>query len=855
MSLILNLGTIFSKETVINRLTNMLITKQASIILAFSLFFTFSSVAAQNSSQGKISDQTQRNQGGTSQKSSGGNEADIPNESNMSDTQVQDIMKRMKESGYSETELERAAKARGMDAVQIQQFKDRVQKLENQKKTSATTEDNKREEPKEVKNDNKANEVDASNRIFGSQFFSSAFSSFQPNLNMPTPANYVIGPGDELLVDLTGDNEVSYKLMVSPESFISIEYIGRVSVGGLTIEQAKNKIKAQMDNTYPSLRSGRTQLSLNLGNIRSIKVIISGEVIKPGTYTLPSITSVFNALYNSGGPNEKGSFRNIQIIRNNKTIATIDLYDFLINGIQTGNVRLQDLDVIHIPVYQIHVDVVGEVKRSMIYEIKQNESLSDVLRYAGDFSDLAYKARVKIIQTTLNARKIIVIPLSEFANYLPKNGDKIYIDSIFDKLENKVQINGAVSRPGQFSFNSGLKLSELIRQADGLMPDVFMSNGYIIRLNADNSNSIVSFDLSEVMKGGLSDIELQRNDIVQISSISDLRDDYSVAIHGEVRRQGSFAYANNLTVENLIQMAGGFKEGANPLDIEISRRIKGADLNKSTSEVAEVFHVSVDSTLRVINGNFVLQPFDIVSVHPVAGFTPLRQVQIIGEIIRPGLYTMISKNERISDMIRRAGGLTAFAYPQGASLKRPGTDEVNRVSNEEEETIRELNLLRLSENGVEEGKARTLTNVSSDLVGIALDKILNNPESRNDLILEDGDVIRVPSLLQTVKITGAVLRPISVVYEPGQSFKYYINSAGGFTHNALKKRSFISHSNGSVRGTKKLFGFNNYPEVQPGSEISVPQKAERERMSAQSWIGLSTGIASLATLIFAIIRR
>ncbi|WP_149242271.1 SLBB domain-containing protein [Dyadobacter sp. 32] len=827
--------------------------KSTTIIFTFLLFLTVSIATAQNKSQTEVTNQTQRSPGQTTKEAPKVNDIGNADPDNMSDTQVQDIMKRMSESGYSEDQLEQAAKSQGMNAAQIQKFKERVQGLGSQKKPTVNQE--KTKEGYDLDSKKNTKDVESESRIFGAQFFSDAFSSFQPNLNMPTPANYVIGPGDELLLDLTGDNEVSYKLMVSPESNISVEYIGRVSVGGLTIEQAKNKIKTQMNNTYPSLRSGRTQLSLNLGNIRSIKVIISGEVIKPGTYTLPSVTSVFNALYNSGGPSARGSFRNIQIIRNNKVIATVDLYDFLINGFQTGNIRLQDLDVIHIPVYQIHVDVIGEVKRSMIYEIKPKETLSDLLKYAGDFSDIAYKARVKIIQNTFNARKILVVPFSEFQNYIPKNGDKVYIDSILDKLENKVQINGAVSRPGQFAFKSGLKLSELIKLADGLTPDVFMSNGYIIRLNDDNTNAIVSFNLSEVMKGGTTDIELERNDIVQISSISDLRDEYSVSIRGEIRRQGSFAYANNLTVENLIQMAGGLKDGANTGDIEISRRIKGADLSKSTANVAQVFHISVDSSLRMSNANFILQPFDIVTVRPVVGFTPLHQVRIIGEIIRPGIYTIQSKNERISDMIKRAGGLTAFAYPEGASLRRPGVNDVNKVLDKEEKVLSELNLIRLSETGFDEAKTTTTTNVSSELVGIALEKILSNPRSRNDLILEDGDIIRIPSLLQTVKISGAVLRPISVVYEPGKSFKYYIHSAGGFAHNALKKRSFISYSNGSVRGTKKLLGFNNFPDVQPGSEISVPQKAERERMSAQSWVGLGTGLASLATLVFAILRR
>lgn len=828
----------------------------SSLIFSVLFVLNFAVAHGQNDPQEKGVNIPLRNQNQADKASPKDDNLGNFNADNMSDTQVQDMMRRMSESGYSESQLEQVAKARGMDAVQIQKLRERAQKLKTQPRMNVTARENKEDSLYNAKREptNSAN-LNSNQRIFGAQFFNSGFSSFEPNLNMPTPASYIIGPGDQLLIDLTGDNEVSYKQTVSSEGFISIEYIGRVAVGGLTVEQAKGKIKTQMENTYSSLRNGRTQLSLNLGNIRSIKVVISGEVMKPGTYTLPSFASVFNALYNSGGPNDKGSFRNIQIIRNNRIIATVDLYDFLLNGIQTGNMRLQDQDVIHIPVYQIHVDVVGEVKRSMIYEITTKESLLDIFKYAGGFSDLAYKARVKIIQNTVDAQKIVIVPLSEFANYTPKNGDRIYVEAIFDKFENKVQINGAVVRPGIFEFRPGLKLSELIQQSNGLTPDVFMNNGYIVRINSDNTSSIVSFDLEQVMKGGNSDIELQRNDVVQISSIFDLRDEYTVSIGGEVRKPGSFSFSDNLTVENLIQMAGGFKNGANPANIEISRRIKSADLTQKAAEVAQVFSIAVDSSLRMGNQNFLLQPFDIVSIRPTEGFVPLKQIEIIGEVIRPGVYTIKYKNERISDVIKRAGGLTAFAYTEGASLKRTGTTSNNELEKAEKMT-RELNLVRLSEEVSDKEKALSsdLTNASSDLVGIELEKILNTPQSRNDLILEGGDIIRIPSQLQTVKISGEVLRPISVLYVPGRSLKYYINSAGGFTPTALKRGSFVSYSNGSVKGTNRTLFLKNYPEIKPGSEILVPKKAEREKMSAQSLVSLGTGIASLAALIFAIVK-
>ncbi|WP_346238526.1 SLBB domain-containing protein [Niabella insulamsoli] len=821
-------------------------------LLAFSSFLMISGVAAQTEGN---NNNNQRNQGNTTKQAPAGNDLGGVNVDNMSDAQVRDVMKRMNESGFSESQLEAAAKARGMDAIQVQKFKERAMKLRNQQ-TEATPEDTEAADPVKEKGTGEQEAMTApprNSRIFGAQMFSTAFSSFEPNMRMATPANYVIGPDDELLLDLTGDNEVSYKLTVSPEGSISVEYIGRIAVGGLTIEQAKSKIKAQMDNTYPSLRTGRTQLALNLGNIRSIKVIISGEVMKPGTYTLPSVSSVFNALYNSGGPNDRGSFRNIQVIRGNQVIATVDLYDFLINGIQQGNIRLQDQDVIHIPVYQIHVDVVGEVKRSAIYEIRPDESLVDVLRYAGGFSDLAYKARVKIVQNTANAQKIVVAPLAEFPNFMPKNGDKVFVDAIFDRFENKVEINGAVSRPGMFEYKPGLTLSQLIQQADGLTPDVFMSRGYIIRVNPDNTNAIVSFDVAEVMKGGAADLALQKDDMVQISSIFDLRDEYTVSIGGEVRKPGAFSFAENMRVEELIQMAGGFKEGGSPMNIEISRRLSGTDLSQEGAPVARVMTINVNEDLSLSDSGVVLEPFDIVSVRAASGYTPQQQIQVLGEVMQPGVYTIQSKNERISDIIKRAGGLTAFAFAQGASLKRPTPLAIDAT----EEQIRAKNLSRLRQVGASDSTTQAniaLASEASDLVGIQLDKILDAPQSRYDLVVEDGDIIRIPTLLQTVKVTGEVLRPISVVYEPGRPFKYYINSAGGFTANAHKRGSFISRPNGAVQGTTKALFFNNYPSVTPGAEISVPQRAQKERLSAQAWVGIGTGIASLAALIFAILK-
>lgn len=780
----------------------------------------------------------------------------------LSDAQIIQMMSRMSEMGYTEDQLEKAAAERGMSAEEIGKLKERVSLIKAKGKTIDTKEGNKNAEsairtvnkPKEIGEEKKPKEK---SRIFGSDLFSSGAATFEPNMLMATPKNYIIGPNDELLLDLTGDNEASYKLRVSPEGSISMEYVGRISVGGLTIEQATSKIRNVMSGTYPSLRTGRSQVAVNLGNIRSISIIINGEVVKPGSFTLSSFATVFNALYSAGGPNENGSYRNIQVIRNNQVVAMVDLYDFLINGIQTANIRLQDQDVIHVPVYQIQVDVMGEVKRPAIYELRADESLANVLRYAGGFAAMAYKQRVRVFQNTATERKVLSKSILEFPDYKPKNGDVVFVDPILDRFENKIQVIGAVFRPGIYELSPNLTLSQLIKQADGLKEDAFMNRGYIVRLNADSTTVIIPFDVSAIVQNRVADILLKREDIVKISSIFHLRDEYTVSIGGEVRKPGSFNYSNNMSVENLIQMAGGFKEGASEMNIEVSRRISGIDLTQKSAEIAKVFNIKVDKNLKIGDSSFVLHPFDIVSVRPAEGYITQQQVQVIGEVRNPGIYTIQTKDERISDIVKRAGGLTTSAYSNGASLKRPGAaNKTGSVFGEEEKQIRDLNLERLKEKGSSDSLLNNTlqANGFSDLVGIELEKILENPGSRRDLIVEGGDIIKVPALLQTVKVTGEVLRPISVVYQPGKSFKYYINSAGGFTKNAYKSGAFISNANGTVKGTTKAIFFNNYPSVMPGGEISVPQRAKREGMTAQGWVGMATAVASLAAVVLALLK-
>ncbi|RZK56936.1 MAG: capsule biosynthesis protein [Pedobacter sp.] len=789
----------------------------------------------------------------------------------LSDAQILQMIKKAESIGYSEAQLEQLAAAQGMKADEIQKLRIRVEKVKKQGTASAVQTDAKavstgREMSEttdggEISNEKKETDDEIAPKIFGAELFRNGTITFEPNLRIATPKSYVIGPDDRLLIDLNGDNEASYDLPVSPDGIISLQYVGRISVAGLTIEQATSKIRSALSSTYPSLRSGRTSVAVNLGNIRSIKIIMTGQVVKPGTYTLSSLSTVYNALYASGGPAQNGSFRNIQLIRNNRVMATIDVYDFLLKGIQQGNIRLQDQDVINVPVFEKRVEITGEVKRSALFEVAKNETLKDVINFAGGFTTQAYTAKIKAFQNTDRDRKISDISASEFTTYLPKNGDKFVVEAILDRFANRVEIIGSVFRPGVYELESGLTLRGLINKSDGLTEDAFLNRGYINRLNADNTQALISFDVAKIIAGTQSDITLQREDKVTISSLFDLRDEYKVTIQGEVRAPSTFEYADSMTLESAIQLAGGFKEGATPNRIEISRRVRNSDATARSARTAELFIVNVDQNLKLVGEPFMIRPFDIISVRNSEGYTVQKQVKLEGEVLYPGTYTIIRKDERISELIRRAGGLTSSAYPDGASLKRPGAQKVNptdknAINDSEEENKKFLNLKRAQEAGAKDTIAAEVEQklIQSDLVGINLVKILKDSLSKFDLIVEDGDVIRVPRTLQTVKVTGEVLNPNSIVYLPGKSLRQYINGAGGFTAAARKSGVYVKYANGSAAAVGSFLFFNNYPKIKPGAEILVPKRADRERISAQAWIGIGTGLASLGAIIVSLLR-
>ncbi|KQR72105.1 SLBB domain-containing protein [Pedobacter sp. Leaf176] len=809
----------------------------------------------------------------------------------LSDAKIRELMQRAESIGYTDAQLEQLAAAQGMPATEIEKLRTRVEKIrkadgvssatsgtDGNSKTASdmnrsrtSTQKTLLDSLKKVSNQDgnsllnqerqklKESFGGGSTKIFGSDLFFNVNQTFEPNLRMATPKNYVIGPDDELLIDITGDNEANYKLKVSPDGTIRIQYAGLVAVGGLTIEQAISKIRTRLAGTYPGIKSGRTSVAVNLGNIRSIQVTVTGEAVKSGTYTVSSLSPVFNVLYQSGGPNINGSFRNIQVIRNNKVISKIDVYDLLINGIQRGNIRLQDQDVINVPVYDTRVEMSGEVKRPASYEMLPGETLADAIRFAGGFSNKAYTAQIKVLQNTSRERKIIDVSESEFSAYKPKNGDTYLVETILDRFENRVEIIGAVFRPGQYELENGLTLKSLIKKADGVKEDAFLNRAYISRLNADNSQSLLSFDVAKLLDGSVNDIRLQREDKVTINSIFDLREEYKVTIQGEVRQPGTFAYADNMNLESLIQLSGGFKEGATPNRIEISRRIKNSDATSASAQTAEVFTVNVDPDLKIQDQGFTLKPFDIVSIRNSESYHVQRQIKLEGEVLYPGVYTITKKDERVSDVIKRAGGLSPLAYVEGASLRRKGgldSRNIDAIEMQREEREKLLNLQRLKQSGARDTTSldKDLQILRSDLVGIDLKRIMDKPLSRFDLIVEDGDVIRVPKELQTVRVTGEVLKPNSIVYTKGKSFQGYISGSGGFSYNAYKKGAYVVYSNGSVAANRKFLFFNNFPQIKPGSEIFVPKRADREKIGIAGLVGISTAVASIAAIIVSLLR-
>ena len=843
----------------------------------------------------------------SSQSLSGANLSTI-NVDDLSNEAILGYIKRAQESGLTESQLEALARQRGLPESEIAKLRRRVETLRaggasqmQEVPSSNPVRTNPIVSESEVfgilGGQAKKNLSIEERKIFGYDLFHTENLTFAPNLNIPTPEDYQLGPGDELIVDLWGATQQTLRLAVSAEGTIRPENLSPIYVNGLSIEQASDKIIHRLSQIYSGLNKSASHpptifYEISLGNIRTINVEIVGEVNQPGNYALSSLATVYTALHAAGGPSKNGTFRNIRLVRDNRLLSTIDIYQFLTEGIKSGDKRLKNGDVIIVKPYQTRVELQGEVKRSGLFEMKKGESFDDLLKYSGNFTNAAYKSLITVKRNGLREREILDIDADEFGAFQAKDGDVIQVGTILERFTNRVQITGAVYREGEYQLTEGLTLKALIEKADGVRGDAFLTRATIYRTNEDFSQNAIPVNLTAILNGEVPDFPLVREDLVAISSIYDLKEEFFVTISGEVSDQGVYPFFSQMTVQDLIVLAGGFKESASGSLIEISRRIKNSSLNQT----AEIIKLAIDKSLSLSqeDRNRLLEPFDQVYIRKSPGYAIQQQVTVEGEVLAPGQYTISTKGERISDIIKRAGGLTPFANPEGAVLIRKtefssarSSDQINQEYLEQlrkkvlgdESEIKNISQTQLIER-LEKIQNRITDDNQIDAIGnrfkkesiedlteqdtlikdvkiadqeitvIELNKILQGGEgSKYDLLVREGDVISIPQELQTVRVTGEVVSPLNVRYDEGYGFKDYINDAGGFNTKAKKNRSYVQYPNGRRKGAGRFLFFNFYPKVEPGATIFVSAKPERKRMSLQEIIAISSSLATLALVV------
>ncbi len=745
-----------------------------------------------------------------------------PNVDNITDKQLEGFLKQAESRGLSEAQIEAAALANGYSQTDIAKIRERINRIKTNtseviKGETSTVQPDKvtREQIGEIAERtpiavSDKQEVGKKLETFGRQLFNNKNLTFEPNLRIPTPKNYLLGPDDELKIDITGYAYQHYDTRISPEGTIKIENLAPIYLNGNTIEQAKTKITERLKSIFAGLKNGALSVDVTLGDVRSIKVTIVGEVVSPGTYTVSSLASAFNALYLSGGPSSNGSFRNIQVFRNNELIKTIDIYDFLLKGTLTDNINLNDQDVILVPLFAKKVEIDGEVKRKGIFELKEKDTFADLLSYAGGYTEQAYTVSVNVNRNTNKERKILTLNPEIESGFLTQNGDRFFIGTILDRFENKVEVLGAVFRPGEFALGEKIKtVKQLVEHANGLREDAYLNRSILVR-KQDNLDPIyLPIDIGKLMRGEIPDVELKREDQLLIKSITEIRQERKVDIEGSINNPGSYNYAENMGVRDLILLAGGFADGATSKRVEIARRLYNDDSNDKSTEIITL---NISKDLNPTENLPKLKAFDKVFIRNLPNYEVQQLVQITGEVNYPGQYAIENKSERLSDIIDRAGGLRNEAFIHGAKLFR-----------------------------------------NNKLIFVDFEKALKNKNTPSNLLLENNDRIEIPKERQTVAIGGQVLNPTSVAFQPNFSFNDYIAQAGGFTDSAFVKKTYVRYSNGSTDRTRSFFGIKIFPKVQPGMSIYVPSR-NRVRMSPAERIAIGTGFVSLSAVLLTLIR-
>ena len=770
---------------------------------------------------------------------------------NMSDSQVLEYVKEGIRQGKEQKQLASELARKGVTKEQAMRVKQLYEQQNNVNASNATgtdvNESRLREEMKENTSDMleahpSTQDLARSNQVFGRNIFNTRNLTFEPSVNIATPLNYRLGPGDEVIIDIWGASQNTIRQQISPDGTINIQKIGPVNLNGLTIAEANDYLKKTLNKIYNGLNNTNdptSDIRLTLGSIRTIQINVMGEVVQPGTYSLSSFSTVFHALYRAGGVSDIGSLRNVQLVRNGKNIATIDVYQFIMKGHIQDDIRLQEGDVVIVPAYDILVKVDGKVKRPMRFEMKKDESLSTLISYAGGFDADAYTRSLRVVRQNGQEYEVNTVKDLDYSVYKMRNGDVVTAEAILNRFTNKLEIRGAVYRPGIYQLNGKLNtVRELVNEAQGLTGDAFLNRAVLYRQREDLTTEVIPVDIKAIMDGTSQNIILTKNDILYIPSIHDLEDRGDVVIHGEVAKPDSYPYADNMTLEDLIIQAGGLREAASVVRVDVSRRIRNPHSTMDNDTIGRTYTFSLKEGF-VVDGTpgFVLQPYDEVYVRRSPGYQAQQNVAVEGEILFGGSYAMTSREERLSDLIRKAGGSTKNAYLRGAKLTRVAT---------EGEKKRMEDVLRLMSRQLGEAMMDSLDIHVEDhfTVGIDLEKALANPGSMADIVLREGDVVFIPKSTNTVKINGAVMVPNTVSYIAGKNIDYYLNQAGGYSDNAKKSKKFIVYMNGQVTKVKG----SGKKQIEPGCEIIVPSRSKK-RTNMGEILGYATSFSSLGMMI------
>ena len=776
------------------------------------------------------------------------------NAQGMSDKAVIQYAKNGVNQGKSQKQLYQELLLKGVTKDQMLRIKEEYERQQaktnevraEQKADTQRVNPEKRDDSEKAQNNNMREAAPVGNiKVFGRDIFNNSNLTFEPSLNIATPVDYRLGPGDQLVIEVWGASQANITQKVTPDGYITIPDVGPIQVNGLTVQAASNKIRAKLSKIYSGMGTTNVDLStdvkVSLGQIRTIQVNIMGEVAQPGTYALSSFSTVFHALYKAGGISQLGSLRNIKVVRGGRTVATVDVYDYILHGRSHSDIRLQEGDVILASPYDALVLVKGKIKRPMYYEMKRTESIRTLIDYAGGFTNDAYTSAVTVERNDEKERTICSVDDMNYGVFKVKDGDVVSVGAILDRYNNRIEIKGAVYRPGFYELGKEIStVRDLITKADGLLEDAFTNRAVLHRENLDKTLEIISVNVKGVLDGTEPDITLQRNDVLFIPSKYDLEAKGTIEISGEVYSPGIFPYAENTKLEDLIIMAGGLTESASKVRVDIARRLNDPNSTKKQKEISKMFSFAVKDGF-VVEGDpgFILEPYDQVFVRRSPGYTPKVNVSITGEVEFEGSYALNERNERLSDLIAHAGGLTGFAYLKGARLERQLTEEEYLQAKELLTMVASNNQISGNDSIIIPAVSRTYT------VAIDLEKIMSNPHSSLDPVLQDGDAVIIPQLMTTVQVTGSVRKPNAVVYNPDMKLKDYISEAGGYAERARKSGTFILYPNGHI---KELGRNASAKEIVGGAKIIVPQKSKSQWNLGTTLSSITTSVSMLAVI-------